>query len=91
MVNNIFPLRVGEVVRPWYLGREVGAPSAALFGTVILERVIDTIMVIGLAAFAIALRGAGEGGILGLVGPNSLPVADQLRLTGLLGLVGPNS
>jgi uncharacterized membrane protein YbhN (UPF0104 family) len=53
MANNIFPLRVGEVIRPWYLGREVGAPSAALFGTVILERVIDTIMVIGLAAIAL--------------------------------------
>ena len=64
MANNIFPLRVGEVIRPWYLSREVGAPPAALFGTVILERVIDTIMVIGLAAIAIALRGAGEGGIL---------------------------
>jgi len=83
MVNNIFPLRVGEVVRPWYLSREVGAPSAALFGTVILERVIDTIMVIGLAAFAIALRGAGEGGILGQVAIALIPVA----ITPLLGLI----
>jgi uncharacterized protein (TIRG00374 family) len=83
MANNIFPLRVGEVVRPWYLGREVGAPSAALFGTVILERVIDTIMVIGLAAIAIALRGAGEGGVLGRVAIGLIPVA----IAPLIGLV----
>ena len=83
MVNNVFPLRVGEVVRPWYLSREVGAPSAALFGTVVLERVIDTIMVIGLATIAIALRGAGEGGVLGQVAIALIPVA----IAPLLGLI----
>jgi uncharacterized protein (TIRG00374 family) len=83
MANNIFPLRLGEVIRPWYLGREVGAPSAALFGTVILERVIDTICVIGLAAVAIALRGAGEGGVLAQVAIGLIPVA----LAPLIGLV----
>ena len=83
MANNIFPLRVGEVIRPWFLSREVGAPSAALFGTVILERVIDTIMVIALAALAIALRGAGEGGLLGQVAIGLIPVA----LAPLVGLV----
>jgi len=83
MTNNIFPLRVGEVVRPWYLSREVGAPSAALFGTVILERVIDTITLIGLAAIAITLRGAGEGGILAQVAIAMIPVA----IAPLIGLV----
>ena len=90
MANNIFPLRVGEVIRPWYLGREVGAPPAALFGTVILERVIDTIMVIGLAAFAIALRGAGEGGAVAQIAIALLPVAFA-PLIGLVALrVAPN-
>jgi uncharacterized protein (TIRG00374 family) len=83
MANNIFPLRVGEVIRPWYLSREVGAPPAALFGTVILERVIDTIMVIGLAAVAIALRGAGGGGALAQVAIALIPVA----IAPLIGLV----
>lgn len=83
MANNIFPLRVGEVVRPWYLSREVGAPPAALFGTVILERVIDTIMVVGLAALAITLRGAGEGGVLAQVAIALIPVA----IAPMIGLV----
>jgi uncharacterized protein (TIRG00374 family) len=75
MTNNIFPLRVGEVIRPWYLGREVGAPSAALFGTVVLERVIDTIMVIALASIAIGLSGVGEDGVLGQIAIALIPVA----------------
>ncbi len=83
MANNIFPLRVGEVIRPWYLGREVGAPSATLFGTVILERVIDTIMVIVLAAIAIALRGAGGDEALARVAIGLLPIA----IAPLIGLV----
>jgi uncharacterized protein (TIRG00374 family) len=64
MANNIFPLRMGEVVRSWYLAREAGVNTAAIFGTVILERVIDTISVIALAFFALAFWGAGEEGIL---------------------------
>ncbi len=83
MANNIFPLRVGEVIRPWYLSREVGAPSAALFGTVVLERVIDSIMVIGLAAISIALLGAGESGILAQIAIALIPVA----VVPLIGLV----
>ncbi len=83
MANNILPLRVGEVIRPWYLSREVGAPPAALFGTVILERVIDTIMVIVLAAIAISLRGVGEDGVLAHVAIALIPVA----IAPLIGLV----
>jgi len=90
MTNNIFPLRVGEVIRPWYLGREVGAPSAALFGTVILERVIDTIMVIGLAAIAITLGGAGEGGVLGQVAIALIPVALAPLIAVVVLRVAPN-
>ncbi len=64
MANNIFPLRMGEVIRAWYLARETGAPTAAIFGTVILERVVDTVTVIALAALALGLWGAGSGGML---------------------------
>ena len=56
MANNIFPLRMGEVVRAWYLARETGVSAAAVFGTVILERVIDTLMVVVLA-LGVVMRG----------------------------------
>jgi uncharacterized protein (TIRG00374 family) len=60
MANNVFPLRIGEVVRCWYLGRETGASVAAVFGTVILERVIDTLCVMGLVILVLILRGGGD-------------------------------
>ena len=61
MANNVFPLRVGEVLRAWYVARETGAPGAAIFGTVIVERVVDAIVVLGLAAIVLGAR-RREGG-----------------------------
>ncbi len=58
MANNIFPLRMGEVVRCWYLKRETGASGTALFGTVIIERVIDTVCVVAIAFGVLAFWGA---------------------------------
>jgi uncharacterized protein (TIRG00374 family) len=63
MVNNVFPLRLGEVVRSWYLGREAGVSSAAIFGTVIIERVIDAAVVLSLAALVLGSRGAAATGL----------------------------
>ncbi|MCX5738350.1 MAG: lysylphosphatidylglycerol synthase transmembrane domain-containing protein [Proteobacteria bacterium] len=47
LANNVFPLRIGEVVRAFYLARETRAGTAALFGTVVLERGIDGIGSVG--------------------------------------------
>ncbi len=58
MANNLFPLRIGEVVRCWYLRRETGVNAGAVFGTVILERVLDTLMVIALALGVLMLWGS---------------------------------
>lgn len=61
MANNLFPLRMGEFVRSWYLARETGTHSAAVLGTVILERVVDTLCVIGLALGVIYFWGGETG------------------------------
>jgi uncharacterized protein (TIRG00374 family) len=57
MVNNLVPLRVGEVVRAWTLSRETGAPGPAILGTVLLERLIDALVVLGLAFVVLGSRG----------------------------------
>lgn len=49
MGNNLFPLRAGEVLRAWYLAREVGTSATSLLATILLERVIDAIAVVLLA------------------------------------------
>jgi uncharacterized protein (TIRG00374 family) len=63
MANNVFPLRIGEVLRAWYVARESGASGAAILGTVIVERVIDAIVVLGLAALVLGLGGAKAAGL----------------------------
>jgi uncharacterized protein (TIRG00374 family) len=63
MANNVFPLRIGEVLRAWYVARESNASGAAILGTVIVERVIDAIVVLGLAALVLGLGGAKAAGL----------------------------
>lgn len=63
MANNIFPLRMGEIVRSWYLGRECNVRPAAIFGTVVLERVIDALMLILLALAVITFSAGDESGV----------------------------
>lgn len=52
MLNNLFP-RSGEVVRPYLLGKHENISRASAFATIIVERIIDTIMF--LLMFGIAL------------------------------------
>ena len=85
MANNVFPLRMGEVVRCWYLARESGASTAALFGTVVLERAIDTISVLLLVFLVLGVWGGGgeadlRRGALLLVPVALLPIAGLVLL-----------
>ena len=75
MANNVFPLRMGEVMRAWYLSRETGASAAALFGTVVLERVVDTVMVICLALVSLSLLGRSTGNVMAQGALALLPAA----------------
>jgi uncharacterized protein (TIRG00374 family) len=52
MLNNLFP-RSGEVVRPYILGKHENISRASAFATIIVERIIDTVMF--LIMFGIAL------------------------------------
>ncbi|MBI4535253.1 MAG: flippase-like domain-containing protein, partial [Ignavibacteriae bacterium] len=41
LMNNIFP-RAGEIVRPYTIGKLESIPKSAAFGTVVVERIIDS-------------------------------------------------
>lgn len=60
MVNNLVPLRIGEVARAWYVARESGSSASAIFGTVVLERVIDVVFVVLLCFGALSFARAGS-------------------------------
>jgi uncharacterized protein (TIRG00374 family) len=46
----LLPARAGEVIRPYLLARREGLPATAAFATIILERVLDLVAVLGLFA-----------------------------------------
>lgn len=53
MGNNIYPARIGEIVRAYVLQRNEGVPIASSLATVFLERLIDGIVMVGFVLFAL--------------------------------------
>ena len=46
----ILPARAGEVLRPWLLARREGLDTAAVFATIVVERMLDLVTVLALLA-----------------------------------------
>ena len=55
LANNVLPARLGELVRCHYLGDREGLSRATTLGTVVVERVVDTAVVVSIAALAIVV------------------------------------
>jgi uncharacterized protein (TIRG00374 family) len=53
LANNILPARLGELVRSHYLGDREGISRSATLGTVVVERIVDTVVLVGIGAVAI--------------------------------------
>ena len=53
LANNVLPARLGELVRSHALGEREGISRTTVLGTVVVERVIDTVMVVSIAAAAV--------------------------------------
>jgi uncharacterized protein (TIRG00374 family) len=53
LANNILPARLGELVRSHDLSRRTGVSGSAILGTIVVERVVDTTVVVAIAAVAI--------------------------------------
>ncbi|HYE91694.1 MAG TPA: lysylphosphatidylglycerol synthase transmembrane domain-containing protein [Terriglobales bacterium] len=54
MANNLLPARIGEFVRAFALGRITGMPVSAAFGSLVVERLLDGIIVVGFLFAAMA-------------------------------------
>lgn len=55
LANNVLPARLGELVRSHTLGEGEGVSRTTVLGTVVVERVVDTVIVVGLAALAVVV------------------------------------
>lgn len=53
LANNLLPARLGELVRSHYLGDREGFSRATALGTVVVERVVDTSVLVLIASGAI--------------------------------------
>ncbi len=86
MANNLFPFRLGELARSWFLARETGTSGAAVFGTVIVERVIDAVVVLALAALVIGSQGAQATGLDARQALVALSIVASVPLVGVVAL-----
>ncbi len=59
LANNVLPARLGELVRCHYVGNREGMSRATAVGTVVVERVIDTVSVVAIALVSILVLGVG--------------------------------
>jgi uncharacterized protein (TIRG00374 family) len=53
LANNALPARLGEIVRSHDLGERTGLSRSTILGTIVVERVVDTAVVVTIAAVAI--------------------------------------
>lgn len=59
LANNVLPARLGELVRSHALGEGEGISRPTVLGTVVVERIVDTVIVVALGAISIVLLGVG--------------------------------
>jgi len=55
MGNNLLPAHLGELIRIFVLGREFSLSKAAVFSSVVLERIFDTAVVLLFLAMSLLL------------------------------------
>ncbi len=58
LANNVLPARLGELYRSHALGEGEGVSRTTVLGTVVVERVVDTVMVVAIAAVAVLVLSA---------------------------------
>ena len=67
LANNVLPARLGELYRSHALGEGEGVSRPTVLGTVVVERVVDTVMVVAIAALAVlvlSVRGVMQSAVL---------------------------
>jgi uncharacterized protein (TIRG00374 family) len=67
LANNVLPARLGEVVRSHEMGERSGLSKSTILGTIVVERVVDTLVVVVIAAvaiFVLSVRGVVASAVL---------------------------
>ena len=56
MANNVLPFRLGEFVRPWALARREKLSKTTLLATVVVERAVDMLTLLGILGIAMLVH-----------------------------------
>lgn len=67
LANNVLPARLGEIVRSHEMGERSRLSKSTILGTIVVERVIDTIVVVLIASaaiFVLSVRGIVASAVL---------------------------
>ncbi len=67
MGNNIYPARIGELLRAYVLKRKEAVPVSASLATVVIERVFDGVVMLGFVIFNLPALAevSGDSGVVG--------------------------
>ncbi len=60
MANNVLPFRLGEFVRPWALARREKLSKTTLLATVVVERAVDMITLLGIFGVSMIVHPIAE-------------------------------
>jgi uncharacterized protein (TIRG00374 family) len=60
MANNVLPFRLGEFVRPWALARREHLSKTTLLATVVVERAVDMLTLLGIFGVSIVVHPIAE-------------------------------
>ncbi len=60
MANNVLPFRLGEFVRPWALARRERLSKTTLLATVVVERAVDMLTLLGIFGISMLVHPIAE-------------------------------
>ena len=60
MANNVLPFRLGEFIRPWALARREHLSKSTLLATVVVERAIDMLTLLGIFGVSVVVHPIAE-------------------------------
>ncbi len=60
MANNVLPFRLGEFIRPWALARREKLSKTTLLATVVVERVVDMMTLLGIFGVTMVVHPIAE-------------------------------
>jgi glycosyltransferase 2 family protein len=80
--NNVLPARAGEFARAYVLGRLARIPASTAFGTLVVERIFDSLVIVALLFVAMATPQFPAGTIAG-VDPRHAAAVLALAMLGI--------